>query len=75
MKLRAAQTAPLEASPEQNRVHLPSEFIDLSVAVILYNFAGRVEWHAVQPARRVNFVPARPWDKAKALQRPCQTRR
>ncbi|TYO61034.1 hypothetical protein FXV83_40345 [Bradyrhizobium hipponense] len=60
MKLRAAQPASLEASAEQNHVHLPSEFTNLPDAVILYNFAGRVEWQAVQPANRVNFVLPRP---------------
>ncbi|MET4386693.1 hypothetical protein ABIB73_002438 [Bradyrhizobium sp. F1.4.3] len=57
-------------SPEQNYVHLPSEFMNLPNAVILCILAGRVEWQAAQPAKARKFRPsAPPWDEAKALQR------
>ncbi|WP_456660842.1 hypothetical protein [Bradyrhizobium sp. JR3.5] len=73
MKLHAAQPASFDASPEQKCVHLPSGFINLPDAVIPYNVAGRVKWQAVQLAKRVNFVPARPLGWGKALQRSLTT--
>ncbi|WP_354062522.1 hypothetical protein [Bradyrhizobium sp. RT6a] len=60
----------LEASPKQNRVDLPSEFMNLPDAVILYILAGRVECQAAQPAKARKFRPGAPWDEARALQRP-----
>ena len=57
MKLRATQPAPLEALPEQDRVHLPSELINPPHAVVLNHFAGRIEREAVQPAKGVDFIP------------------
>lgn len=74
VKLRAAPPASLGASPEQNRVHRTSEFINLPDAVILYNFANRGRWPAVQPAKRVNFVPACPFGRRQGAAAPFTRR-
>ena len=57
MKLRATQPARLETVPEQDRIHLPGELINPPHALILDDFAGRIERQAVQPAESINLIP------------------
>src|SRR5258708_35468179 len=56
MKLASAQPASLEAIPKHNRIYLPGEFIDLPYAVVLDDFAGRIERQAVQPAESIDLI-------------------
>lgn len=57
MKLASAQPASLEAIPKQDRIHPPGEFIDPPYAVVLDDFAGRIERQAVQPAESIDLIP------------------
>jgi hypothetical protein len=57
VKLRATQPAAFGPFPEQDRIHLPGELIDPPHAVILNDFAGRIERQAVQPAESIDLMP------------------
>lgn len=57
MKFRTAQPAAFEPIPEQDRVHLPSEFVNPPDPVFLDHLARRIERQAVEPAQRLDLAP------------------
>src|SRR5579864_8631466 len=57
VKLGAAQPAPPEAIPEQDRVHLPGKFIDSPDAVVLNDFTSCIERQAVELANSIDLIP------------------
>ena len=57
VKLRAVQPAAFEPVPEQDRIHLPGEFMDAPDAILLDDFAGRVERQAVEATHGIDLAP------------------
>jgi hypothetical protein len=46
------------ARDNETRIHLPGEFINPPYAVVLDDFAGRIERQAVQPAESFDLIPS-----------------
>ena len=57
MKFRTAQPAAFEPVPEQDRIHLPGEFVDAPDAVLLDDLTCRIERKAIEAAHGINLAP------------------